>query len=234
MLTADTTVTRSLLAASNRVPPSYQDGALPGELKRHGWDAWIRTTVARAKTWRPAASRHPIESPRQVLPPASRSYKERPVVGPGGGSHGFANAADPGDCMRRTNHATCVLGAIRTHTAGRLMAVPPAVGLRGHGASGRPRTAYLRLTRTPLCQVSYRGTSSGSWGRTNIARFRALHPAIRRSRISADGEIRTRTHTGFEPAVSAVGLRPLECAARESNPVPLGKGQLHSQHARSA
>lgn len=56
------TSARSLLAASNRAPPSYQDGALPDELKRHGWDAWIRTTTARAKTWRPAVSRHPIAS----------------------------------------------------------------------------------------------------------------------------------------------------------------------------
>src|SRR5215471_11876341 len=37
------------------------------------------------------------------------------------------------------------------------MVVPPAVGLRGHGASGRPRTACLPLTRGTLCRVSYRG-----------------------------------------------------------------------------
>jgi hypothetical protein len=34
-----------------------------------------------------------------------------------------------------------------------------AIGLRGRGASGRPRTAYLPRTRGPLCQVSYRGVA---------------------------------------------------------------------------
>ena len=36
MLTADTTVTWSLRAASNRLPSPYEGDALPGELQRHG------------------------------------------------------------------------------------------------------------------------------------------------------------------------------------------------------
>lgn len=39
--------------------------------------------------------------------------------------------------------------------------VPPAIGLRGLRASGRPRTACLPLTRGTLCQVSYRGVAAG-------------------------------------------------------------------------
>jgi hypothetical protein len=51
------------------------------------------------------------------------------------------------------------------------------IGVRAHGAFGRPRTACLRLTRTPLCPVSYEGISWGTWTRTrtsvSVSRFRA-------------------------------------------------------------
>ena len=45
---------------------------------------------------------------------------------------------------------TGVPGAIRTRTADLLGIVTPAVGLRGHGASGRPRTACLPRTKRTL------------------------------------------------------------------------------------
>jgi hypothetical protein len=68
-----------------------------------------------------------------------------------------------------------------------------AIGLRGPGAFGRDRTGCLRLTRTPLCRVSYEG-------------------------ISWDTRLRTWKAPGPEPGGSASSPISHRCGRRESNP----------------
>ena len=72
----------------------------------------------------------PIESPRPESNRLPASYKL---------------AALPSELQGRS-----VPGAIRTRTTDLLMIVTPAVGLRGHGASGRSRTACLPRTKKML------------------------------------------------------------------------------------
>lgn len=73
-------------------------------------------------------------------------------------------------CVRRRS----VHGESRTRTAQLLGLVPPAVGLRGPGACGRPRTGGLRLTRAALWPTELRRRvflySSRGWARTSGGR----------------------------------------------------------------
>jgi hypothetical protein len=78
-------------------------------------------------------------SPRPVPPRASRSYKERPVVGPGGDVR--SAGVEPASTWPSTMPVY-------------------QIAARAHGASGRSRTACLSLTRGPLCRVSYRGVAA--------------------------------------------------------------------------
>ena len=60
-------------------------------------------------------------------------------------------------------------------------------------SNGSPRRYELRALPDEL-----RRHGSGSWGRTNVDGFRGRRPAIRRSRISRRGGIRTRICARFE------------------------------------
>jgi hypothetical protein len=79
----------SLLAASNRPPPSYQDGALPDELRRHREEG-VEPPHRKFKVSRPAISRFPMRAaPRcRAGPPGlqgrSRSRARRQGVRPPG------------------------------------------------------------------------------------------------------------------------------------------------------
>ena len=78
-------------------------------------------------------------NPRRVPPSASRSYKDRPVVG----SRGEVRSAgvEPASTWPSTRPVY-------------------QIAARARGASGRSRTACLSLTRGPLCRVSYRGVAA--------------------------------------------------------------------------
>lgn len=106
--------------------------------------------------------------PGAGLEPARAAFKERPgcrqptpdqsrLPVSNGSPRRYKLRALPAELRRHR-----VLGAIRTHAAQFLRLVPPAVGLRGHGASGPTRTACLFLTKEPLCQVSYEGLAPGA------------------------------------------------------------------------
>jgi hypothetical protein len=60
---------------------------------------------------------------------------------------------------------------------------------------------------------------SGSWGRTNIARFRAWNPAIERSRIEC-GRCDSNAHAARSELAryAKIPVTPAWCAARDSNP----------------
>jgi hypothetical protein len=64
----------------------------------------------------------------------------------------------------------------RTGTTILLKDVPPAIGLAGYGASGRPRTRLPSRTKGTLCRVSYRGTGCPPWPRTR--KLRNQSPAL--------------------------------------------------------
>src|SRR5215467_3514816 len=138
MLTADTTITWSLLGESNSDYGLTKAACSPLPLSRHELGAQVSNLEALGS--KPSGS---ADSPTAHQEPQAESNR-LPAR--------YKRAALPNE---RQGHR--VPGAIRTHTAHPLMVVPPAVGLRGHGASGRPRTACLPLTRGTLCQVSYRG-----------------------------------------------------------------------------
>ena len=73
-------------------------------------------------------------------------------------------------CLRR-----CWVSSVRfERTLRRTQRRASAIGLRGRGASGRPRTAYLPRTKGPLCRVSYRGVATGTGIEPVWPRFRAL------------------------------------------------------------
>jgi hypothetical protein len=78
-------------------------------------------------------------SPRRVPPSASRSYKDRPVIGPRGEVR--SAGVEPASTWPSTRPVY-------------------QIAARAHGASGRSRTACLSLTRGPLCRVSYRGVAA--------------------------------------------------------------------------
>jgi hypothetical protein len=86
MLTADTTVTWSRLGESNSDYGLTKAACLPLPLSRHklaGLDSNQRRRTVQSRG-APADRATGHQSPRRVLPPASRFYKERPDVGPRG------------------------------------------------------------------------------------------------------------------------------------------------------
>ena len=85
MLTADTTVTQSLFGESNSDYRLTKAACWPLPLNRHELGAQVSNLeVPGSKPGGSADSPTAHQSPRPVPPRASRSYKERPVVGPGG------------------------------------------------------------------------------------------------------------------------------------------------------
>jgi hypothetical protein len=116
-------------------------------------------------------------SPRRVPPSASRSYKDRPVIGPGGEVR--SAGVEPASTWPSTRPVY-------------------QIAARAHGASGRSRTACLSLTRGPLCRVSYRGMGYRGWNRTSVplgqgqGGMPATHPVSR-----AEGASRTRKPRGL-------------------------------------
>jgi hypothetical protein len=116
-------------------------------------------------------------SPRRVPPSASRSYRDRPVVGPRGKVR--SAGVEPASTWPSTRPVY-------------------QIAARAHGASGRSRTACLSLTRGPLCRVSYRGIGYRGWNRTSVplgqgqGGMPATHPVSR-----AEGASRTRKPRGL-------------------------------------
>ena len=85
MLTADTTVTQSLFGESNSDYRLTKAACWPLPLNRHELGAQVSNLeVPGSKPGGSADSPTAHQSPRPVPPRASRSYKERPVVGPRG------------------------------------------------------------------------------------------------------------------------------------------------------
>jgi hypothetical protein len=117
---------------------------------------------------------------------AGGPYKELPDAGPKG--------------MR-------VLGAIRTRTAGDLNAVPPAIGLRGHGAATRCRPGSPSLRGRGRSRARRHGCQTRT--RTSIRGFRVRCPAIGRSGI------------GYGRCGRA-GIRTLTDRYLRAVPLPLG------------
>jgi hypothetical protein len=122
-----------------------------------------------------------------VPPPASRPYRGRPVVGPSGHVPPVRfELTLPGASCR----CLLPLGYEGVEAATRCRPGSPAVRERGRSRARRPSWRPRARTWTFLIQ------SQACCRITPVS-------------IGTGGEIRTRTHTGFEPAVSTlIGLRP--------------------------
>ena len=164
MLTANTRVTWSLRRDSNARPSPYRGDALStGATKARAgearfWDAHLRLQ-------RPAGCRLPI--------PSGAACRSRTCCLGGTGS-----ALSPDELTR---HAYPAPDSNRHYR-------PPQRRASCHWASW----AWSLWTASNRLPSPYEGDAlpdelqrhgSGSWGRTNIARFRAWNPAIERSRI---------------------------------------------------
>lgn len=65
----------SRLSGSNRRPPQYRCGALPSELRRHGWGGRARTHISGTKAPRPAVGRRPNVEGMTGVEPATPAWK---------------------------------------------------------------------------------------------------------------------------------------------------------------
>ena len=143
------------------------------ELGKRDLDAHL---IASKATWLPVTP-FPIKSPSPGSNWAGRPYKGLPDAGPKGAVR--SAGVEPASTWPSTKPV--YLFAARAHGAAtRCRTGPPA--LRGQG---RKPCAASKVHR------------SGSWGRTNVDGFRGRRPAIRRSRISAEGAIRTHMPRGL-------------------------------------
>lgn len=183
-------LTWSLSPVPTRADNPYQ-GLTDADPKGKCWPGWTRTSVANSasKADGPCQqSNRPPEPPPGPEPGTFRlqggcaadcakeaSHRECSAVrtawqlelpGPDPGRR--ATAGSPPSCARPDLNRDAPRGAQRPQRCA--SAFPP----RAHGASGRCRTACLRLTRATLCQVSYRGMASGAGLEPAGARVRAL------------------------------------------------------------
>ena len=176
-------------------PPPYRGVVLPLSPSRHSWDAWIRTTTATFNARQPAVSRRPIEPPAGIEP-ATFSVQASCAcpVAP------RRRALD--DACGRGRRPQCVLGralgGIRTRNIQHLGLASLPIGVRARASLWADSNGLLRCTRTPLCQVSYRGTAAGQ--RLEL-------------QFTASGAV----VLPLDDPASGVELLA-ECAARDSNP----------------
>lgn len=149
--------------------------------RSHRWSYEGVSWAPRARTWKLSGQSRaglpvppsPTGAPAECHPPsASRSYRDRPVVGPRGKVR--SAGVEPASTWPSTRPVY-------------------QIAARAYGASGRSRTACLSLTRGPLCRVSYRGMGYRGWNRTSVplgqgqGGMPATHPVSR-----AEGASRTR------------------------------------------
>ena len=212
---------RSDLLSYNRMEPS--PGADPGgtpiprasgrRSEGHRFGSWTRTSVRLLQRQSGMPATHPgmSWSPRQLPPLAESPYK---------GSRSLARGRS-------------VLGATRTRTAQTLILVPPAVGLRGQESRHPGSNRAIRRTKAKP-QAVRGGMASGAGVEPTGAWFRAMLGCRQPTRNRYGRRESNAQAARFELARSAeIAVTPA-CAARGSNPVPLGKSQLHHHNACSA
>jgi hypothetical protein len=107
------------------------------------WGSAIRTRISDFKDLRDCRLPHS---------PSRAACRSRTCHFGGTGSALWPDELTRRGTQRRTRTGTTVL----------LKDVPPAIGLAGHGASGRPRTACLLRTKETLYRMSYRGMAPGA------------------------------------------------------------------------
>ena len=160
MLTADTTVTWSLLGESNSDYGLTKAACSPLPLSRHelaGLDSNQRRRTVQSRG-APADRATGQWSPRQVLPPASRTYKVRPVTGPGGAcARRDSNPQPPGPRPGASACWATSTWSLRADLNGlpapyERAALPGE--LRRHGSRSWPRTTNLQDQNLALCQLS--------------------------------------------------------------------------------
>jgi hypothetical protein len=158
-------------------------------------------------------------SPRQVSNPRPSAYKATALPAELRGKNSRRPQDSNPESLPRTPivpalPAVRTLGRIRTATTDALNVVPPAVGLRAHGAFGRARTGCLRLTRTPLYLLSYEGMASGA----------GIEPACSWVRARAGCQQPTRKRYGRrESNAQAAGFEPARSTGcRHSRKIKIG------------
>jgi hypothetical protein len=206
MLTADTTVARSLRTDSNRRPAAYHAAALTTGATKAGLCSWpprLRTwKVSRSKVGRVCRFPQRPSEPPAGFEPATLSVQASSAVQlrQGGGAevpqHLRAGRSHPPMlCLWRARNArsllapsnrrpnrcgtSSVLGWTRTTTADALNVVPPAVGLRGHEgerAYRRPRYKPLRASGRMPTPPRF----SSPFSPRASARIRTADPALTR------------------------------------------------------
>ena len=158
---------------SSRATTPYQ-GEADADPKGVSWPGWTRTSVVvRFRAAAPLPTEQPaIRGPHRVLPPASRSYKERPDVGPRGNVR--SAGVEPASTWPSTKPVYLI--AARAHGAA-TRCRPGSPALRGRGRSRARRRScpsWIRTTmgkRLPGLDSNQRGQGSGPcWGRQRPTR----------------------------------------------------------------
>ena len=135
-------LTTSALPRRRSVHWSYRGNVLGAGLQPAGTDFKDRPRM-------PAT--HPGMEPSPGADPGLLPYRGRVTAVCDGGAPAQAMAV--ASASRTNRRSPClrrvlgVLGAIRTHTAQRLMPVPPPIGLRGRGAATRCRPGPSAVRR---------------------------------------------------------------------------------------